>query len=119
MRLAPVPIPSDASKSPIIPGLSLEMNDIIAFLVLVSPGFFYLSRKHHHNIFIALLLSLPGLLASIWLVWMPPKDGQRGWRRLVAHITYKYFSTKEYRSNWNNIDEYMEVVSVGKKDGRE
>lgn len=118
MRLAPVPIPSDASKSPIIPGLSIELNDIIVLLVLVAPGVFYLSQKNHHNIFIGLLLSSPGLLASIWLIWMPIKDGQRGWQRLLARITYTYFNTKQYRTNWQEIDDYMEVKSVGKKDWR-
>lgn len=118
MNLPPTPIPSDASKAPIIPGISLEMFDLLALLALVSPGFFFLSGKHP-NPFLAAITALPGAILSIWLVWKPPKDGQRGWQRLLARIVYQFMSTKQYRTRWVDVnDELLEVKLVGKKDRR-
>ena len=120
MKLPPVPIPSDASKAPILPGLptSIEMNDLVAFLVLVTPGILFL-RFHQGEPKIALLFALPGAIASYWLVWKTPKNGRRGWQRLLARLNYQYMMKRQYRSTWYSTEEeYMEVVSVGKEDIR-
>lgn len=118
MNLLPTSIPSDATNAPLIPGLSLEMFDYFALLVLVSPGFFFLSGKHPNPLF-ALFAALPGAVLSIGLVWKPPKEGQRGWQRLVARLIYQFMSTRQYRTSWLRLtDDFMEVVTVGKKDRR-
>lgn len=120
MKLSPVPIPSDASKAPILPGLppSIEMNDLVAFLVLVSPGILYL-RFHVNQPKLSILFALPGAIVSYWLVWKPPQNGRRGWQRLIAKLDYKYILKKQYRStSYSTEEEYMEVISVGKDDIR-
>lgn len=120
MKLPPVPIPSDASKAPIIPGLpiNIEMNDLAAFLVLVSPGILLL-RFQIGGPKIAVLFALPGAIASYWLIWKTPKNGRRGWQRVLARLNYQFFTKKQYKSTWYSTEEeYMEVVSVGKEDLR-
>ncbi|AFM43612.1 hypothetical protein Desaci_4788 (plasmid) [Desulfosporosinus acidiphilus SJ4] len=120
MKLPPVPIPSDASKAPILPGLpaSVEMNDLVAFLVLISPGILFL-RLHTGSPKIAVLFALPGVIASYWLVWKTPVNARRGWQRLLARLNYQFLLKKQYRSTWYSTEkEYMELVRVGKKDLR-
>lgn len=119
MRLGPIQIPSDASKAPILPGISLELFDLVVFFILISPVFIFSQSGHGHHSNINLLTAVPGGILSIPLVWMPPKEGQRGWVRLLARITYTFLSTKQYKTSWNiDDDDFMGVVSVGKKDWR-
>lgn len=118
MRLDPVPIPSDASKAPILPGLSLELFDIYVLLILVSPFLLLIVFHVHINIFLKLLTAVPGLIASIWLVWAAPVEGQKGWERLLARLNYTFMNTNRYLSGSEREREYIGVVKVGNKDRR-
>lgn len=116
MRLPPIPIPSDASKAPVLPGLSLELFDIFALMVLIMPAFLMTKYQPHHRIQFPLvfLSAVPGLIASVPLVWMAPKEGQRGWQRLLAWFIFRFMAKKEYRLGTGYEDKWMGVKSCGK-----
>lgn len=118
MRLDPVPIPSDASKAPIIPGISLELFDLYVLIILVSPFLFLIILHVPINIFLKLLAAVPGLIASIWLVWASPIEGQKGWERLLARFYFNFMSTNRYLSGSEKEREYIGVLKVGSKDRR-
>lgn len=118
MRLDPVPIPSDASKAPILPGISLELFDLYVLLILVSPFLILIALHVNINIFYKLLAAVPGLIASIWLVWAAPIEGRKGWERLLARFYFNFMSTRRYLSGGEREREYIGVVKVGNKDRR-
>ena len=120
MRLSPVPIPSDASKAPILPGFSWEWGDLMAFVVLLLPVFLVMSHRTHGkvNFTLVLIVAIPGLLASIPLVLLPAKDSQRGWQRMLAFLQYRFISRRQWLTSAiyaeDNISD-MEVMSCGKE----
>jgi len=118
MRLNPVPIPSNASQAPILPGVSLEVFDIYALIILVSPFLILLIFRVPINILYKLLAAVPGLIASYWLVWAAPIEGQKGWERLLARFYFNYMSTNRYLSGGDRERDYIGVVKVGSKDRR-
>lgn len=114
MRLQPIPIPSDASKAPILPGLPFEWNDLMAFVFLLLPAVALMSYKPDGkiNFTLVIIAAIPGLIASIPLVIMPEKDSQRGWERLLAWIRYRFWERRQWHTTAMYPDDYIEEMEV-------
>lgn len=88
MRCAPIPVPrNDPRHAPLDPFLSLTSEDLMAAGALLAPAAAVYGAQATH---LAVALAVAGLLACVPLILFPPKDGRRGYARVLAWATWLF-----------------------------